>query len=275
MDDLDAAAGAMPAMPMSREKSFAQPSAGGRRGRPKGSRNKAALALEAVFEGSAEALMRILIAKALAGEWAALRYCVGLLLPPRRDRPVVFELPEIESAGDLVKAARALLGACAEGVVSPGEATQVMHLITAVRAIEKMGDVETRLIALEKRRQACAAKTSRGEAAPSDRRASPPARRAGRKAFGVSRCAIEEGIPAPSRVACKSPVFNSFATTRAGQRMVQQIFSVPGEGGIAAATAARPIRGPPTRHASMNMGCRINARVLARDGALVRSYPGL
>src|SRR5580692_12104838 len=57
MDDLDPAAGAMPT---SGENSVAQPSGGRRRGRPKGSRNKAALALEAVLEGNAEELVRLL-----------------------------------------------------------------------------------------------------------------------------------------------------------------------------------------------------------------------
>jgi hypothetical protein len=235
---------------MSQERSFAEPSAGRRRGRPQGSRNKATLALEAVLEDSAEELTRILVAKALAGDGVALRFCVGLLLPARRDRPVVFELPEIESAGDLVKAGRALLAACAEGIVSPGEATQVMDLITAVQAIAKMDDRETRLIALEKRQLACAAKTSRAEGAPCDRRASPPARLASRRrrAFDVSGCEIDKGTPARRRAACKSPVFNSFSTSGAGHRTAQKIFSILGEGGGAAVTAActPTIRGPPT-----------------------------
>jgi hypothetical protein len=58
------------AMPMSREKSFARPSDGRRRGRPKGSRNKATRVLEAVLEGAAEELTRKLIAKALGSSSA-------------------------------------------------------------------------------------------------------------------------------------------------------------------------------------------------------------
>jgi hypothetical protein len=247
MHDLDSAAGATPVMPMNRAESFAVPSGGRRRGRPKGSRSKARLALEAVLEESAEALMRVLIARASAGEWAALRFCVGLVLPPRRDRPVVFELPEIESAGGLVKAARAILAACAAGSLSPDEAKEVMNLITAVRAIEKMGDHEARLIELERRQRACAASASRSEAAPCERR--PPARRASRrrKAFGASAGEIEKATPTPRRAACKSPVFNSFAAPPAGHRMVPEIFSILGERGAAAVTAASPrvIRGPP------------------------------
>jgi hypothetical protein len=210
MDGLDPAAGAMP---VRGEKSCA-PSGARRRGRPKGSRNKATLALEAVLEDSAEVLMRTLIAKALAGDSAALRFCVGRVLPARRDRPVVFELPEIASAGDLVKASQAVIAACAGGILTPAEARQVMDLITAAQAIRRMADLEKRVIELEGRQQARAAKASRAEAVPRERRASPPARAASRRrrVFGVSRYEIEKGIPAPSRVVCKSPVFNS--TTR-------------------------------------------------------------
>src|ERR1700721_364930 len=161
MDHLDSAAGATPAIPMNREQSFAEPAGGRRRGRPKGSRNKATLALDDALEGAAEELTRTLIAKALAGDGAAQRFCVGRLLPARRDRPVVFELPEIESAGGLVKAARAVLAACAAGSLSPDEAKEVMNLIISVQAIEKTGCVEQRVTELERRAQACATKTSR------------------------------------------------------------------------------------------------------------------
>jgi hypothetical protein len=218
---------------------------------------------------------RARIAKALAGgDCAALRYCVGLILPARRDRPVVFELPEIAGAGGLVKAARALLAACAKGIVAPAEATEVMALITAIQAIETMGERKTRLIELERQQQACTAKASREEAAPYDRRASPPARLAHRrrKRFGVSASEIEKGIPAPRRVGCKSAVFNSMTRARSakhprahsacrafcapyknlhdpsGHQTVREIFSGLGERGGAALTAPswRLIRGPPT-----------------------------
>jgi hypothetical protein len=254
MDELHPAAGAMP------EKSFAQPPGGRRRGWPRGSRNKAGLAAEAVLEGAAEELMRALIAKALAGDGAALRFCVGRLLPVRRDRPVVFDLPPIESAGDLVKAGQAVLAACAGGMLTPGEATQVMDLVTSARAIVAISELETRLIALEKRQQAGAAKTAREEAAPCDRRASPPSRPASRRrqTLGASGCEIQRGVSAPRRVPCKSPAFNSFSTVAAGPRTVEKISPFPSRRADVAVTAAstRPIRGPPPRHAAVNMSRR-------------------
>jgi len=256
MDDLDPAAGAMHAMPVSGEQSFAPPCGGRGRGRPKGSRNKATLALEAVLEEAAEELTHKLVDTALAGDGAALRFCLGRLLPPLRDHPVMFDLPPIESAGDLVTASRAVLAACAEGILTPREATQVMDLIISARAIM---ETASRVAAWESRLQACEAEPSREPATPCEGRAplqhskknhpAPAARTASSRheTLGVSGCEIDQGIAAPRRVGCKSLVFNSFATTPAGQRTVREILSVLGEGGGAAMTTAstRLIRGPP------------------------------
>ena len=62
MCDTDPAAGVTPG---GEESALAPVAVGRRRGRPKGSRNKTALAVEAVFDGAAEALMRKLIDTAL------------------------------------------------------------------------------------------------------------------------------------------------------------------------------------------------------------------
>jgi Family of unknown function (DUF5681) len=122
-------------------------------GRPRGSRNKATMAVEALLDGEAKAIARKAVEKALEGDLAALRLCLERVLPPRRDRPVVFDLPKIEGATDALNASSAVLKACAAGTLSPGEAVEIMGLIsTHVRVLE-MTDIEARLIALEKARQ--------------------------------------------------------------------------------------------------------------------------
>jgi hypothetical protein len=90
-------------------------------------------------------------------------------IKPEEEAARLARLQEIEGPGDLFKAACAVLAACAAGELSPAEANEVVNLITAVRAIEKMGCVETRVMELERRAQACE------EAAPFGRRASRPA----------------------------------------------------------------------------------------------------
>src|SRR5580704_6937267 len=64
-------------------------------GKPKGSRNAATLAMEALLDGESEALTRKAIELAKGGDMAALRLCLDRILPPRKDRPVSFALPVI------------------------------------------------------------------------------------------------------------------------------------------------------------------------------------
>src|SRR5215831_17617985 len=77
-------------------------------GKAKGTRNKTTLAVEALLEGEAETLTRKAIELAKAGDLAALRVCLERIAPPRKDRPVLFELPPVSSAADAAKAAAAL-----------------------------------------------------------------------------------------------------------------------------------------------------------------------
>jgi hypothetical protein len=115
---------------------------GNPKGRPKGSRNKTILIAEALRSGEA-ALTRNIVERALHGDAVALRVCLDRLLPRRRDRRVQFELPEL-AVGDVVEASRAVLAACADGTLSPREATDVMGLVARhVRAVE-IGELRAR-----------------------------------------------------------------------------------------------------------------------------------
>jgi hypothetical protein len=102
-------------------------------GRPKGARNKATIAAEALLEGQAEALTQKAIQLAMAGDVTALRLCVERLVPPRKDRPITLELPPIESAADVADAMAAVLRGVAEGRITPSEAIAVTGLIEIAR----------------------------------------------------------------------------------------------------------------------------------------------
>jgi hypothetical protein len=84
-------------------------------GRPKGSLNKATLASQALLEGEAEALTRKVVELAKNGNPMALRLCLERLLPPRKDRPITFDLPSLEGLEDLPQALKAILEAVARG----------------------------------------------------------------------------------------------------------------------------------------------------------------
>jgi hypothetical protein len=90
-------------------------------GRPKGSRNKATIAIESLLERQAEALTQTAISKALDGDSIALRLCLDRIAPPMKDKPVVFTLPQMQDAMDASKAAGSVLTAVSEGALTPIE----------------------------------------------------------------------------------------------------------------------------------------------------------
>ena len=56
--------------------------------RPKGARNKAAVAAEALLEGEAETITRKCIDLALEGDHTALRLCLSRILPVKREKGI-------------------------------------------------------------------------------------------------------------------------------------------------------------------------------------------
>jgi hypothetical protein len=105
---------------------------------------------EALLDGEAESLIRKFFEKAIAGDVSALRFCVGRILPPRRDRPVAFDLPEIKTAADAQAAASVILANCAEGNMSMDEAGKAIDLIEKYLRVTGVTDFDARLRAMEK-----------------------------------------------------------------------------------------------------------------------------
>ena len=103
----------------------------GNPGRPKGARNRATLAAEALLDGEAEALTRKAIERALDGDVLALKICLDRILPPRRERAVVLDLPHFGTCGDAGEVSAAILGAVANGTITPGEAGELAKLVAA------------------------------------------------------------------------------------------------------------------------------------------------
>jgi hypothetical protein len=127
---------------------FAKGQSGNPAGRPIGARNAATQLAEALLDGEAEALMRKLVERALAGDGAALRLAVERIVP-RRARAHPFALPAIETAADLAPALGAIARAAAEGVLTAPDAAELARVVEiAVRAAE-VREFDRRLRALE------------------------------------------------------------------------------------------------------------------------------
>ena len=123
----------------------------GNTGRPKGSRNKATLAIESLLHGQAEELTQTAVTKALEGDSVALRLCVECIAPAPKDQPVSFSLPKMKNAMDASEAAGSVLTAVSAGELTPIEATRVMGLIDSYRRTLELTEIEQRLQALEHR----------------------------------------------------------------------------------------------------------------------------
>ena len=121
----------------------------GNPGKPKGTRHKATQAALALLEGEAEGLTRQAVTMALGGDATALRLCLERIAPPRKDVAVTFDLPRMETARDAAKAAGAVLGAVAEGELTPGEGAALMALVEGFRRTLETSELEARVAALE------------------------------------------------------------------------------------------------------------------------------
>lgn len=118
-------------------------------GRPAGSRNQATAAVQMLFEKDAEALSKVCIERALKGDAVALRLCLERILPPSKDTPVCFDMPEVQTLSDSTKAANAILQAISRGEITPGAGERLMALLESFRRIREATDLEDRLRTLE------------------------------------------------------------------------------------------------------------------------------
>lgn len=121
----------------------------GNAGRPRGSKNKSTRAIDALLEGEAEQLGRKAIDLALGGDIAALKLCLERICPARKDSPVSFDLPRMQSASDAAKAMRSLLRSVSKGELTPLDAGRIAPIIENFRKAVETEDLERRIIALE------------------------------------------------------------------------------------------------------------------------------
>ena len=89
------------------------------------------------------------VTMALGGDATALRLCLERIAPPRKDVAVTFDLPRMETARDAGKAAGAVLGAVADGDLTPTEGAHIMALVETYRRTLETTELEARLAALE------------------------------------------------------------------------------------------------------------------------------
>ena len=87
------------------------------------------------------------------GDTTALRLCIERILPARKDRPVSFNMPRIETTADSVKAAAAIASAVADGELTPMEARELSRVVDGYTRAVETADLAARLDRLEQHTQ--------------------------------------------------------------------------------------------------------------------------
>jgi Family of unknown function (DUF5681) len=133
-----------------RGKPFKPGKSGNPAGKPKGCRNAATLAMEALLDGESETLTRKAIELAKGGDMAALRLCLDRIMPPRKDRPVTFALPAIASTQDAAAAMASILAGVSCGDITPGEGAEISKLVDSYVRVVEATELHERISRLER-----------------------------------------------------------------------------------------------------------------------------
>lgn len=123
--------------------------AAGNPGRPAGSRHKTTMAVLSLLDGQGEALAQKAVELALEGDSTALRLCIERIAPTRKDGPVSFDLPSMQTAQDAATGAASIIEAVSAGELTPSEGAQVMALVETYRRTLEVTELEARISALE------------------------------------------------------------------------------------------------------------------------------
>src|SRR5438067_13609171 len=120
-----------------RGRSFLKGQSGNPAGKRPGTRNRATIIAEAMLDCETRPLLRGAIEDAKGGDGVMSRFCISRIIGPRRERPVRFEMPPIESAADLKAAMAAVTAAVANGELTSREAWEFSQMLdTFIRAID-------------------------------------------------------------------------------------------------------------------------------------------
>lgn len=130
---------------------FKRGQSGNPNGKPKGAKNKSTLAAEALLEGSLEKICRRIQEEAVNGNMQAAKMVLERFLPPRKDRLIQLDLPEIKNTSDILTASNVIIAAICRGEISPSEGETLSRAIATHAQVIENQNLEQRLEVIESR----------------------------------------------------------------------------------------------------------------------------
>ncbi len=107
------------------------------------------MALDAIGQEHAEAILQTLVQSALAGDTAAALAVMARCWPPAKDRAIAIALPAVEGVDNLAAAASAIVRAMAGGDLTPTEAGAAVAVLQGAAAVFSVADLVERVELLE------------------------------------------------------------------------------------------------------------------------------
>jgi hypothetical protein len=129
---------------------FEKGQSGNPAGRPPGSRNKATILAESMFQGEAGTIIQMAIDKAKEGDITAIRLCLERVFPRLRDRATLFEFPPINGAPDALTALTTIMAGVRDGELTAAEGSELSKIVDHYLRTLEAKDFEQRLRMLER-----------------------------------------------------------------------------------------------------------------------------
>ena len=132
---------------------FEKGESGNPKGRKIGSRPRALALLDEIGQGAAADVVRSVVERAKNGDAQMASLLLARCWPPRRGRPIRFEMPRLITPGDVVAAIAAITEQVSSGQLSPEEGEAICGMIEGFRQALETQALEARIAALEAQRE--------------------------------------------------------------------------------------------------------------------------
>ena len=136
--------------PTPRKSGFQKGKSGNPKGRPKGDLGLAAMFLKQKLMEKGEAVINVIIEKALSGDMAASKLVIDRIIPACKDMHLKVDLPTMLTLKDVDLATDKLIEYVSNSELTPSEGHSIAGFIENKRKVMESRDLEKRIEELEK-----------------------------------------------------------------------------------------------------------------------------